>query len=85
MVFYKNLSELTLEVVTLVPVREIEGKVTKGKEKQAENIIIIFHLFSQYSRTDFVLPKVMVAFVVYENEAISRTCVKIILSIFSCC
>jgi len=52
-----------LEVVTLVPVRENEGKVTKGKEKQA---------------------KVMVAFVVYENEAIRRICVKIILSIFRC-
>ena len=42
--FYTNLSELTLEVVTLVPVREIEGKVTKGKEKQAENIIIMSSL-----------------------------------------
>ena len=38
--FYENPYKLTLEVVTLVPVRENEGKVTKGKEKQAGNIII---------------------------------------------
>ena len=39
--FDENLYKLTLEEVTLVPVRENEGKVTKGKEKQAGNIIII--------------------------------------------
>ena len=46
-------------MVTLVPVRENEGKVTKGKEKQAGNVIIIIILEQRG-----VLPKVMVAFVV---------------------
>ena len=81
-------------MVTLVPVRENEGKVTKGKEKQAGNILIIIikgalvwhfsFLFPNILELTQVLPKVMVAFVVYENEAISRIWVKIILNIFSC-